>query len=276
MSRPIRLEYEGALYHVTSRGDRREDIYESDGDRNAFLDLLGDVCERVNWVCHAYCLMSNHYHLLIETPDANLSRGMRDLNGKYTQIFNRAHHRVGHVFQGRYKAIIVDADSYLMELARYVVLNPVRAGMVDKPEDWPWSSYRPMGNRRLAPDWLEVDGVLAYFDPNRRSAVASYRRFVHDGIGKEGPWGSLHGQVYLGDEQFLEAMQDKLEKQTDSLEIPQAQRRPKAKPLDYYESLGSRNDAMRAAFASGAYTLQSIATHFGVHYSTVSRVVNKR
>lgn len=139
MSRPIRLEFEGALYHVSSRGDRREDIYESDGDRNAFLGLLGNICERVNWVCHAYCLMSNHYHLLIETPDANLSRGMRNLNGKYTQLFNRAHHRVGHVFQGRYKAIIVDADTYLMELARYVVLNPVRAFMVDRPEDWPWS-----------------------------------------------------------------------------------------------------------------------------------------
>ena len=135
MSRPIRLEFEGALYHVTSRGDRREDIYETDDDRQAFLRLLGDVCKRVNWVCHAYCLMSNHYHVLIETPDANLSRGMRDLNGKYTQMFNRAHYRVGHVFQGRYKAIIVDADSYLMELARYVVLNPVRAHMVEHPEE---------------------------------------------------------------------------------------------------------------------------------------------
>ena len=100
MSRPIRLEFEGALYHVTSRGDRREDIYETDDDRHAFLQLLGDVCKRVNWVCHAYCLMSNHYHVLIETPDANLSRGMRDLNGKYTQRFNRAHYRVGHVFNG--------------------------------------------------------------------------------------------------------------------------------------------------------------------------------
>ena len=135
MARPLRLEFEGALYHVTSRGDRREDIYETDADREAFLSLLGAVCDRYHWVCHAYCLMGNHYHLLIETPDANLSRGMRQLNGMYTRTFNIAHGRVGHVFQGRYKSIHVDADEYLMELARYVVLNPVRATMVARPKN---------------------------------------------------------------------------------------------------------------------------------------------
>lgn len=119
-------------------------------------------------------------------------------------------------------------------------------------------------------------GLLAYFGTNRRSAVAAYRRFVREGIGKDGPWGDLHGQIYLGDEQFLEAMQERLEQISDNIEIPQAQRRPKAKPLGYYEKLGTRNEAMRAAFASGAYTLQAIAAHFGVHYSTVSRAVNER
>lgn len=277
MARPLRLEFEGALYHVTSRGDRRENIYESDDDRAAFLGLLGAVCDRCNWLCHAYCLMSNHYHLLIETPDANLSRGMRELNGVYTQKFNRAHHRVGHVFQGRYKAILVDADAYLMELARYVVLNPVRAKMVQRPEDWPWSSYVAMGNRRLASDWLAVDGLLSYFGSTRRSAVAAYRRFVMNGIGKDSPWRHLKGQVYLGDEQFLEAMQEKLGEQVDALEIPRAQRRPTAKPLEYYDQLcGSRPDAMQAAYASGGYTLQAIATYFGVHYSTVSRAISQR
>lgn len=107
-----------------------------------FLEVLSEVCERFNWECHAYCLMSNHYHLLIETPDANLSQGMRQLNGVYTQRFNRVHGRVGHVFQGRYKGILVEKDSYLLELARYIVLNPVRAGMVRSAKDWPWSSYR--------------------------------------------------------------------------------------------------------------------------------------
>jgi len=126
MSRPLRLEFAGALYHVTSRGDRREDIYENDCDRKGFLELLGDVCETYNWVSHGYCLMSNHYHLIIETPEGNLSKGMRQLNGVYTKRFNSMHGRVGHVFQGRYKAIHVDKESYLIELSRYVVLNPVR------------------------------------------------------------------------------------------------------------------------------------------------------
>ena len=130
MARPLRIEFAGALYHVTSRGDRREDIYLDDGDRQLFLEVLEAVCERFNWEVHAYCLMSNHYHLLVETPDGNLSRGMRHLNGVYTQRFNRRHKKVGHVFQGRYKAILVQKENYLLELSRYIVLNPVRAGMV--------------------------------------------------------------------------------------------------------------------------------------------------
>jgi len=140
MSRPLRIEFAGALYHVTSRGDRQEDIYQSNDDREVFLNIMSDVCERYNWVIHAYCLMSNHYHLLVETPDQNLSKGMRQLNGVYTQAFNRNNKRVGHVFQGRYKAILVQKESYLLELARYIVLNPVRARMVRFVKEWPWSS----------------------------------------------------------------------------------------------------------------------------------------
>ena len=154
MSRPIRIEFSGALYHVTSRGDRREAIYEDDVDRERFLSVLGQVSEDFNWVCHAWCLMDNHYHLLIETPDGNLSKGMRQLNGVYTQYSNRRHRRVGHLFQGRYKAILIDGDSYLLELARYVVLNPVRAGMVKGPGEWPWSSYLAMVGKQSSPPWL--------------------------------------------------------------------------------------------------------------------------
>ena len=141
MSRPLRLEIAGGLYHVTSRGDRREDIFLDDTDRELWLTTLTQCCERFNWAIHAWCQMSNHYHLLIETPEANLSAGMRQLNGVYTQLVNRRHQRVGHVFQGRYKAILVDRDSYLLELSRYVVLNPVRAKMVKHVRQWKWSSY---------------------------------------------------------------------------------------------------------------------------------------
>ena len=122
MARPLRLEFPGALYHITSRGNRREAIYDDNADRANFLELLVDIIERCNWRCHAYCLMTNHYHLVVETPEANLSKGMRQLNGVYAQRFNRRHNRVGHVFQGRPSVILVDKDSYLMELARYVVL----------------------------------------------------------------------------------------------------------------------------------------------------------
>jgi REP element-mobilizing transposase RayT len=135
MARPLRIELSGGLYHVTSRGDRREDIYFETADRHAWLDLLGVVCKRFNWVCHAYCQMTNHYHLVVETPEGNLSQGMRHLNGVYSQYINRTYARVGHVFQGRYHAVLVEKDSYLLELARYVVLNPVRARMVKDVAD---------------------------------------------------------------------------------------------------------------------------------------------
>lgn len=141
MARPLRLEYPGAVYHVTSRGNRRELIYEDRKDQEGFLDVFANVCLRHDWRCFAYCLMGNHYHLVLETAKANLSRGMRQLNGVYSQRFNRRHRRVGHVFQGRYTARLVQKESYLIELVRYVSLNSVRAGLVDEPASWHWSSY---------------------------------------------------------------------------------------------------------------------------------------
>lgn len=202
MARPLRLEFPGAFYHLTSRGDQRGAIFADDTDRRVFLDLLGKEVRQQGWICYAYCLMGNHYHLLIETPQPNLVRGMRRLNGVYTQAFNRRHARVGHVLQERYKAVLVDKDSYLLELCRYVVLNPVRAKLVRRPEDWPWSSYRAMVGKAQAAEWLAVEKVLSFF-----SGRLAYRRFVAEGVGQPSLWRNLRGQIYLGGEPFLERMQ---------------------------------------------------------------------
>lgn len=273
MSRPLRLELAGGLYHVTARGDGREDIYLSEADRLAWLEVLGQVCKRFNWVCHAWCQMTNHYHLLVETPEANLAQGMRQLNGVYTQRLNRAHGRVGHVFQGRYKAILVERDSYLLELARYVVLNPLRAGMVRRLETWPWSSYLAMCGQAPVPVWLQTDWILAQFGRQRASAIRKYVEFVHEGARLPSVWTQLQGQIYLGSETFVKKMQAQIEKRPSLNEIPRVQRRTLTQPLAEFERRYDRNEAMARAYLSGQHTMAAIAEHFGVHYSTVSRSV---
>lgn len=159
----------------TSRGDHREDIFLCDEDRTDWLDVLNTVCTRFNWIIHAYCQMSNHYHLLVETIDGNLSRGMRQLNGLYTQRFNQRHGLDGHLYQGRYKAILVQKESYLLELSRYVVLNPLRANMVATLEDWPWSSYPTITGLAPAQQWLDTDWLLSQFGSQRNRAIINYR-----------------------------------------------------------------------------------------------------
>lgn len=274
MARPLRLEFAGALYHVTARGNRQDAIYESDADREVFLTLLADVCKTDHWICHAYCLMDNHYHLLIETPDANLSKGMRQLNGVYTQVFNRTHKRVGHVFQGRYKAILVERESYLLELARYIVLNPVRARMVRSARDWPWSSYRASSGQMEVPAWLNVDWLLSAFGKSQKKAFEAYRQYVSEGRNQPAPWDDLKNQVFLGGDEFVESLQELLDKDKDLSEIPMEQRRTKAKTLPEYESLSkNRNDAITRSYMSGAYSLKDIGDYFGLHYATVSRIV---
>jgi REP element-mobilizing transposase RayT len=276
MARPLRIEFAGALYHVTSRGDGQEAIYLDDVDREAFDAALGEVCERFNWAVHAACQMTNHYHLLIETPDGNLSAGMRQLNGLYTQRFNRRHGRVGHVFQGRYKAILVEKEPYLLELARYIVLNPVRAGMVRAVKDWTWSSYRATAGLASPPPWLHTDSLLGLFAKRRRTACERYRAFVAAGKGQPSPWEGLKHQIYLGSETFVEAMQRARPADTDLSEIPAVQKRPPPKPLSHYAKRhADRDTAIAQAYAGGGYTLKQIGEHFGLHYSRVSRIARR-
>ena len=274
MVRPLRLEYAGALYHITSRGDRREPIYEDDDDRKRFMSLLDHVCETYNWLCHSYCLMGNHYHLLIETPEANLSKGMRQLNGVYTQNYNRKHKRVGHVFQGRYKAILVEKQSYLLELARYIVLNPVRAQMVHAAGDWQWSSYRATIGQSIASSCLATDWLLAAFSKRKNNAIELYKKFVQEGKGQPSIWSNLRNQVYLGSEEFIEKIQVHIDTDQQLSEIPAPQRRPVPRSLGYYKQYyRTRNLAIIEAYQSGGYTLKQIGDYFGLHYSTVSGII---
>ena len=276
MARPLRIELAGGLYHVTSRGDRREDIFFSEADRQAWLAVLGRVCERFNWVCHAWCQMTNHYHLVVETVEANLSQGMRQLNGVYTQHVNRTHGCVGHVFQGRYKAIHVEREGYLMELARYVVLNPVRAGMVADAGQWPWSSYAAMVGAAEAPPWLNTGWLLGQLGVTRGEAMLRYRDFVRAGVGLPAVWEGLRAQVYLGGDAFVQRMQALL---TEPLrDVPRAQQRPTPQPLVHFVQAHAAHphDGMAAAYATGAYTMRAIAQAFGVHEATVSRAVKRR
>jgi putative transposase len=281
MARPLRIEYPGAVYHVTARGNGRQRIYGDDADFRSFLELMGKLTERYNWLCHAYCLMSNHYHLLLETPDANLALCMRQLNGIYTQTFNRRHHKIGHLFQGRYKAILVDKDNYLLELCRYIVLNPVRAKMVDEPQSYVWSSYRATSGSGSGPGWLQTDWVLAQFHRHRDKAQSLYRKFVKEGIGEAGPWRHLDSQVILGDERFARQARKRAHTRTDVKEVPRRQRyagRPSLGVL-FGEIAGvkkaERNGLIRKAHQEYGYTLSSIGEALGLHYTTISKVVNE-
>lgn len=275
MARPLRLEFAGALYHVTSRGDHREDIFLSDDDRNEWLDVLGTVCSRFNWVVHAYCQMTNHYHLLLETVDGNLSRGMRQLNGLYTQRFNQNHGLVGHLFQGRYKAILVQKENYLLELSRYVVLNPLRANMVASLDDWRWSSYPIVTQHETAPPWLDADWLLSQFGNQRDDAIQSYRMFVMAGKGLPSALQHTRHQLVLGDDAFVERHRQAKDSQT-LREMSKAHRKAVALTLDEYQMRHpNKDEAMAQAYLSGAYTMADIGRFFGVHYMTVSRAVRK-
>ena len=278
MARPLRIEYDGALYHVTSRGNEQKAIFKDDGDRALFLTTLGQVSERFHWLCHAYCLMDNHYHLVIETPDGNLSKGMRQLNGVYTQTFNRRHHRVGHLFQGRFKGILVQKESHFLEVCRYVVLNPVRAKAVKHPREWAWSSYRATGGLAAVPRCLTVEEILSHFGQRRGPAQAKYREYVREGLGNATIWENLEAQSLLGLEGFADALRGHVTGKETVREIPKGQRligRASLKKLFAEAGKGkSKRDRMISkAGNEHGYSQMEVARHLKLHYSTISRLI---
>jgi putative transposase len=278
MARPLRIEYDGAVYHVTSRGNAGTKIYRDDTDRARFLEVLGAVVERFGWICHAYCLMGNHYHLLVETPQPNLSRGMQHLNGVYTQWFNRRHSRGGHLVQGRFKSIVVEKESYLLELARYIVLNPVRAKLVRSARDWRWSSYRATAGQTDPPDFLTVDWLLSQFARNRGKATRAYRDFVKRGKGVD-VWEDVTASVLMGSDAFVQSLKPLLRDVEENREIRGEQRlaaRPTLEELFAgVADKATRNERIHTAVRKHQYRLQEVGDHLGLCYSTIS-VIAKR
>ncbi|VVS94227.1 REP-associated tyrosine transposase [Desulfoluna spongiiphila] len=287
MARPLRITFPGAFYHVTSRGNERKTIYKSKRDREKFLEYLGEAHERYGAIIHAYCLMSNHYHILIETPDANLPQIMKHLNGSYTTYFNVKRKRYGHLFQGRYKAILVFKDDYAMELARYIHLNPVRAAMVEDPEDFPWSSHRVYIGKEKAPEWLETSFVLGCFSERLRSAQQAFAAFVSDKkrIHAPSPLEKVSAATILGPESFVEGISKKyLEGRRSDPELPALKALQSRPSLDLisqvvHEVVNDPNLARKLEIYlmkkySGA-PLKAIGRHFGLGTSGVSKVCQR-
>jgi putative transposase len=263
MARPLRICVAGGIYHVIARGNGRGAIVQDDIDRQYFLNILTGVVDRFSWLCHAYCLMNNHYHLVLETPLPNLPAGMRQLNGRYAQAFNARHDRSGHVFESRYRSVLVERESYLLELCRYVVLNPVRASLCSEPGDWPWSSYAATAGLKPPEPFLTIDWVLGEFAPTHDLAQRSY--CIHVAEGAEDLANCVKGER-LGEEDFLRA---RFGLDAPLPEVPRAQFEPVPPTL---EELFEREGApVATAYRRHGYTLGQIATHLGCSYSTVSR-----
>jgi len=283
MGRPLRIEFPGAFYHVTSRGNEQRDIYKSEADRERFLTYLESAAERYGAVFHAYCLMSNHYHLMIETPEGNLSRIMKHINNSYTNYFNIKRKRAGHLLQGRYKAILIEADAYAAELSRYIHLNPVKAKMVPSPEEYKWSSYRfyAEGN---GPSWLSTGFVLGYFGTEQNEQRRSYRTYVMEAVGKKCPdplAGSIASTI-LGSEDFVREIRERyLEGRDSDRDIP-ALRELKQRP-DIFKIREAAEKAFpedgKLARAAGIYLchrfsgtrLKEIGDLYGISESGVNR-----
>jgi putative transposase len=234
VARPLRLEYPGALWHVTNRGVEQRNIYRDDQDRRHFLRLLKKAITEYRWQLLAWVLMSNHYHLLFRTQDTNLSLGMKDLDGDYASDFNERHRRVGHLFQGRFKSHLVDGETYLLELARYIVLNPVRAHMVEAPGQWIWSSYRATAGLVAVPSWLDPGPILdAFHADDWNVAMHGYREFVAAGVGQEAsPWENLVADSFLGGAAFLQNVEDRIRARKGSDQHPREQREFRANTIE--------------------------------------------
>jgi putative transposase len=299
MARPLRLEYPGAFYHVMSRGNRGSAIFESDIDRKTFLSLVSRAYPMFNMKVIAFSLMDTHYHMLIRTMEANLSNLMHFLNGVYTQKFNYVNKSCGHVFQGRYKALLVEKENYLLEVTRYIHTNPVRAGIVDLPEDHQWSSHRLYIGSISPPPWFHTDEVLSFFGKDERTSKEAFAGFVQQGVPEviQKLYNRKRLPAVIGSESFMEVIRNRfLQSGSDDYEIPEAKRIEKIPLEDIAESvarhfgvplsallqskkrLGNhpRRLGLYIARQYGGYPLREIGVFFRIKsYSGVSTVVKR-
>lgn len=276
MARPLRLQFPGGIYHVTARGNNRQMIFADDADRSRLLIVLASVVERYRVRCHAYCLMGNHYHLLLETPHANLSVAMRQLNGVYTQGFNRRHERSGHLLQGRFGAELVHGQAYLHEVCRYIVLNPVRAGLVAHPRDWLWSSFLATAGESPAPGFLTVGWVRALSGIHSTlGAARAYLRFIEAGLADDRDTALARlASATVGPPSVMGEVEVAIRR---TREIPRAQRfagRPSLEQLFAGVTTRRDRDALSVkAVREHGYSMKEIAEFLGPHYVTVSRAL---
>jgi REP element-mobilizing transposase RayT/AraC-like DNA-binding protein len=263
MARPLRVQIENGIYHVVARGNERAPIFGGDTDRRDFLALLQRIRLRFGWYVLSYCLMDNHYHLLVQTPIPNLARGMQQLNSGYVQSFNRRHGRDGHLFQGRYKSPLILSESHLFAAFRYIALNPVDAALCKRPEDWRWSSHRALLGRGAYPA-VDVRIALRLFDDDLATAQRHYVALVE---AEETQLPTLGDAPVLGDREFVMHY------------APDGPRDQEISTRDWHigrpglaELLTSEApNAIATAYRQHGYTLKQIAAHLGLHYSTVSR-----
>jgi REP element-mobilizing transposase RayT len=286
VSRPLRIEYPGAFYHVTSRGNERKTVFQSNRDREKYLSYVESAHDRYGAIIHAYCLMGNHYHLLLETPRGNLSKILQYINGAYTTYFNLKRGRSGHLFQGRFKGILVDKDEYCKELSRYLHLNPVRAGMVKTPLEYPWSSYRYFIGEDKKPQWLTTEFVLGDFGGEGRRGFRGYREYVERGENKglDNPLKKVIASTFLGGKGFIERI--KLEylerKEMDRRDLPALKKILTGPSLESIEKavikLVGRNDPLfkkiciYLSYQHSGLNLREIGEYFGMQRSAISQL----
>lgn len=272
MARPLRPEYAGAIYYISSVGNRGQSVFQNSADGNAWIEILDGVCGRFGCRCFGYCLMSDGYHLVIETSKPNLSKAIRQLNGVYTQRSNRLHDTDGHVFRGRYKSIVVQREKYLLQLMAHIFLLPLRAGFVKHPSQFKWSCCRYLYGKDEMPGYIDLE----WFSEGFSSDAGSFDKFLDENLSRD-ILSETRKQIYLGDDEFIELVQEKTKKGSQSKDIPKYQlTKPVSSVINGLAQSGhSRDEAIARAYLTGDYTLREVADAVSVHYSVVSKIVSE-